>query len=63
MSHGCVLVSGGAGSIGSHTCKLLAKGGIQPACSTARDTLIGAGIGAAGGAAGGCRDFVYSLLP
>jgi len=30
MSHGCVLVTGGAGFIGSHTCKLLAKAGIQP---------------------------------
>ena len=30
MSLGCVLVTGGAGFIGSHTCKLLAAAGIQP---------------------------------
>jgi UDP-arabinose 4-epimerase len=30
MSHGCVLVTGGAGFIGSHTCKLLAASGIEP---------------------------------
>ena len=30
MSRGCVLVTGGAGFIGSHTCKLLAAAGIEP---------------------------------
>ena len=30
MSLGCVLVTGGAGFIGSHTCKMLAAAGIQP---------------------------------
>ncbi|MGH6683097.1 MAG: NAD-dependent epimerase/dehydratase family protein, partial [Pseudolabrys sp.] len=30
MSRGRVLVTGGAGFIGSHTCKLLAAAGIEP---------------------------------
>ena len=30
MNRGCVLVTGGAGYIGSHTCKLLAAAGIEP---------------------------------
>ena len=30
MSRGCVLVTGGAGFIGSHTCKLLAAAGVEP---------------------------------
>jgi len=37
MSLGCVLVTGGAGFIGSHTCKMLAAAGIQP---IAYDNLV-----------------------